>query len=69
MAGVTSLLGTEELKAWLDTTQTAKVERFLREHRIPHWRTRSGPVTTLEAINARLLGAASEEEFNFGQEA
>jgi hypothetical protein len=61
------LLNGEDLKRWLGTTQTARVLRFLNQNRIPYWIAGREPVTTLAAINARLISAGEPvEEFDFG---
>lgn len=50
-------------------SQTAPVLRFLRRQGIPYWVERGQPVTTLEAINAKLLASGEQEIFEFGQKA
>jgi len=60
------LLNGDDLKAWLGTTQTARVLRFLKQNRIPYWVSGGQPVTTLTAVNARLLAEEKVAEFEFG---
>lgn len=63
------LLSASQLKTWLGVQQNAQVMKFLRKHKIAYWMAGDQPVTTLAAINARLLGThSSDEEFNFGAE-
>lgn len=65
-AGVAEqLLNGDDLKRWLRATQTARVLRFLRQNRIPYWIAGGQPVTTLAAINARLIKEEPPEEFDF----
>lgn len=60
------LLSTEDLKRWLNYKQEADVEKFLRQERIPYcYGKGGGPVTTLAAVDARLLGSKTTHEVTF----
>ena len=60
------LLNTTDLQQWLGFSQIAPVERFLRKYQVPYWTVSGRPVTTLEAVNKRLLEAKEKgEAFEF----
>ncbi|OQX38088.1 MAG: hypothetical protein B0D91_05190 [Oceanospirillales bacterium LUC14_002_19_P2] len=51
-----SLITEDQLKEWTKYARTGDVIRFLRDNKIPFWEGRGDSiVTTLEAINSRLL--------------
>ena len=51
-----SLVTEEQLKEWTKYARTCDIIRFLRDNKIPFWEGRGATVvTTLEAINSRLL--------------
>lgn len=60
------LLNTADLQQWLGFSQVAPVERFLRRYQVPYWTVSGRPVTTLEAVNKRLLEVEERgESFEF----
>lgn len=60
------LVTADQLRAWLDFEQDAKVEKWLREHRIRYFYGKRGrPVTTTTAINTALLERGDHEEVRF----
>ena len=63
------LLTTTDLQQWLGCSQIAPVERFLRRYQVPYWTVSGRPVTTLEAVNKRLLESERKgESFEFEEE-
>ena len=59
-----SLITAQDLAHWLgyESSQRQRVERWLRDHRIPYFQGRDGrPCTTTEAINGKLLGQTIDE--------
>ena len=66
-----TLLTTEQLQQWTGYKGSTKIVTFLKDNRIPFWTAKGGnPITTLEAVNSRLVSksADSKEEFDFGSE-
>ena len=62
------LLTTIDLQQWLGFSQVAPVERFLRKNQVPYWTVGGRPVTTLEALNKRLLSEKAAVEFDFEED-
>lgn len=57
-----NLINSQNLKDWLACSQLKKVIRFLNKHKIPYWIEKGQPVTTIEAINEKLLHESNNEE-------
>lgn len=62
-----SLISEEDLKNWLGYASRQKVEQWLSDRGIPFEMSRGQIVTTIQAINAGLIGAQQQESgFEFG---
>ena len=60
------LVTADQLRSWLNFEQDAKVEKWLRGHRIRYFYAKGGrPITTTTAINAALLERGETEEVRF----
>lgn len=56
-----SLVSEDDLKAWLGYDQRSKIERWLSERGIPFEVSRERIVTTVQAINAGMIGAQQQD--------
>lgn len=57
-----SLIDIEQLKLWSGYKRGNEIVNFLIENRIPYWQGKDGqPMTTLEAVNNKLLPDTSTE--------
>jgi len=55
---MSSLIAEEQLKEWLGYDSRAKIQKLLKEKRIPYIEGKEGRIcTTIEAINSQLLEA------------
>ena len=60
-----NLINFETLKEWLNYSHVKKIIGFLNKHGIAYWIENGKPVTTLEAINMKLINIGEKEEINF----
>ena len=60
-----SLVTFKNLKEWLNYSHVKKIIGFLNKHGIAYWIENGKPVTTLEAINMKLINIGEKEEINF----
>tara|TARA_B100001964_G_C14234730_1_gene601848 strand:+ start:2475 stop:2663 length:189 start_codon:yes stop_codon:yes gene_type:complete len=60
-----NLVNFETLKEWLNYSHVKKIIGFLNKHGIAYWIENGKPVTTLEAINMKLINIGEKEEINF----
>ncbi len=60
-----NLVNFETLKEWLKYSHVKKIIGFLNKHGIAYWIENGKPVTTLEAINMKLINIGEKEEINF----
>jgi|TARA_B100002003_G_scaffold245057_1_gene272220 hypothetical protein len=60
-----SLVTFQNLREWLNYSHVGKIIAFLNKHRIAHWIENGKPVTTLEAINLKLIHNEEKEEIEF----
>lgn len=59
------LIGEEQLSEWTGYRRRADIVKFLQDHRVDFWLTRSGSVcTTLAAIEGRLVEKTDDFEFS-----
>ena len=63
---MSALLTTDELYQWADCAQRAKLIEWLTANNIAFTLSRKGnPITTLDAINASLMGGSAADEVDF----
>ena len=59
------LVSTEALLNWSGYSQVAALEKFLRREGIPYRQGKIGPITTRDAITAKLIDRDSREKVEF----
>lgn len=57
-----SLISEEDLKEWLGFEHRQKIQKWLSDRGIPYQLARGRIVTTIQAINAGLIGVAQQSE-------
>jgi|TARA_B100001964_G_C14234960_1_gene601957 hypothetical protein len=60
-----NLINLEKLREWLNCSHVNKIIGFLNKHGIAYWIENGKPVTTLEAINMKLIGNGEKVEIEF----
>ena len=60
-----SLVTFKNLKEWLNYSHVSKIIEFLNRHAIAFWIENGKPVTTLQAINMKLINNGETEEIDF----